>query len=95
MKPLRLTTRTADFDERLSALTAWSAIHDLDVRDRVAAILADVRARGDAALVELTNRFDRRNVGSMNELILDHAQLQAALARIERIDRRLMVASHA
>jgi histidinol dehydrogenase len=82
MKPQRLISHSPDFDRQLADLTAWSDSHDLAVRDSVAAILADVRQRGDAALVELTNRFDRRQAASMADLILGRDQLQAALARI-------------
>jgi histidinol dehydrogenase len=55
----RLATREPDFDARLDALTALEAAQDEAVDRAVAAITADVRARGDAALIEYTQRFDR------------------------------------
>ena len=50
------------------------------VNQRVLEIIADVRARGDAALVELTRRFDGLGVASMAELILPRERLQLAFA---------------
>lgn len=82
MTPLRLNSQAADFAQQLDQLTAWSESHDSGVRDTVSNIIRDVRQRGDAALLALTNRFDRRQAASMDELILDQAQLKAALDRI-------------
>lgn len=78
----QLSSRDTDFDRQLAELTAWSDSHDQAVRDSVSQIIADVRLRGDAALVELTNRFDRRTVTCIDDLIIEHDQLHAALARI-------------
>lgn len=78
----RLSSRDTDFDRQLAELTAWSDSHDQAVRDSVSQIIADVRLRGDAALVELTNRFDRRAATCIDDLIIEHDQLHAALARI-------------
>ncbi len=54
----RLDTRDADFWTRLDALLAWESVSDSGVNDTVNRIIADIRARGDAALVEYTGRFD-------------------------------------
>ncbi|HEY7849624.1 MAG TPA: histidinol dehydrogenase, partial [Ktedonobacterales bacterium] len=56
--PLRLSTASATFDAQFKARLHWSAQEDAAVEQRVADILADVRARGDAAVLEYTNRFD-------------------------------------
>jgi histidinol dehydrogenase len=74
----RLATRDADFDARLSALLAWDGVSDAAVQARVEEILAAVRARGDAALVEASNRFDRLAVSSMAELTLTAPRLRQA-----------------
>ena len=61
MSPLRLRrldTRDADFDAALQRLRHWSDDTDAGIEQRVAAILADVRARGDAAVLEYTARLD-------------------------------------
>ena len=76
----RLDFAAADFDATLTRLTAFDAVRDPAVSETVAAIIADVRARGDAAVVEYTRRFDRREVSDIAELRLGVAQLDAALA---------------
>jgi histidinol dehydrogenase len=73
-RPLRLATSDAGFDEALHRRLHWSAETDAGVEEAVAGILADVRARGDAAVIEYTNRFDGLNARSLRELELpDHA----------------------
>jgi len=57
--PIHLSTAQPDFAERFAALLSMKREDAADVNDAVAAIIADVRDRGDAALVELTGRFDR------------------------------------
>ena len=54
----RLSTRDADFDARLARLTAFDAAQDETVDRTVAEILAAVKSRGDAAVLEYTARFD-------------------------------------
>jgi histidinol dehydrogenase len=75
----RLSSQDADFKPRLDALLAFESAQDESVDQTVAAILADVKVRGDAAVVEYTNRFDRLNVQSVAELELSRVALQAAL----------------
>jgi len=57
--PIRLDIRAADFDTRFRAFLATKRETASDVEDAVRAIIADVVARGDRALIELTRRFDR------------------------------------
>ena len=64
----RFASRDADFSRRLDALLAFESAQDESVDRTVAAILADVKARGDAAVVEYTNRFDRLAVDSVAQL---------------------------
>ena len=54
----RLSTSDADFESEFRALLAAKREDAVDVDDAVAAIIADVRERGDAALFALTERFD-------------------------------------
>ncbi|MEC9363302.1 MAG: histidinol dehydrogenase [Pseudomonadota bacterium] len=68
MQVHRLDTRDADFDARLDALLDRAPEAGAEVVRAVDQIIADVRQRGDAALVELTNRFDRRTLTSAAEL---------------------------
>lgn len=58
----RLDSSSASFDENLQALLAFDDDERPDILDAVREILGDVKRRGDAALVEYTNRFDRREL---------------------------------
>lgn len=78
----RLTTADSDFATALKHLLHYDAGHEDAVEARVKQILAAVRSRGDEALLEYTNQFDRRNLANIESVILDKAILQAALARI-------------
>jgi len=83
----RLDTRSPGFDAELRALQHWSEQTDAAIEARVAAIVADVRARGDAALLEYTARFDGLQVARAAALEIDPGELQAALARITPAQR--------
>ena len=76
--PLRLSTAQPDFETRFSARLHWSADQDEAIEQRVKAILADVRARGDAAVLEYTARFDGLQAASMAELELKQSDFKAA-----------------
>ena len=78
----RLSTAQADFDSRLDALLAWEAVSNPEVAATVATIIDHVRRRGDSALVEYSNRFDRRQLASAAELEIPAAALDRALGTI-------------
>ena len=78
----RLSTSQADFEARLAELLAFEAAQDPQVDATVAAILADVKTRGDAAVLEYTARFDGVTARALAELEIPRSELQAALARI-------------
>ncbi len=75
----RLNSSDAGFWQDLDALLAWESVSDKAVNDTVTGIIADIRSRGDAALVEYTNRFDRMSVSDMGELEIPAGRLQQAL----------------
>ncbi|MGZ8154421.1 MAG: histidinol dehydrogenase [Burkholderiales bacterium] len=83
----RLSTTQSDFDARLSELLAFESAQDPKVDEIVAAILSDVRARGDEALIEHTRRLDKLPVNSARELEIDRAQREAALEALPRAQR--------
>ncbi|BCL77174.1 histidinol dehydrogenase [Jeongeupia sp. HS-3] len=83
----RLDTRSADFETELAALLAFETSQDPEVDVRVAAILADVKTRGDAAVVEYTNRFDGTSVSTMAELELTQDELKAAFERLPQVQK--------
>ena len=78
----RLNAADADFARHLDHLLSWESVSDDGVNERVLEIIKAVRERGDAALVELTQRFDGLQVASMADLILPRARLEQALERI-------------
>ena len=75
----RLNSSDAGFWQDLDALLAWESVSDKAVNDTVTGIIADIRSRGDAALVEYTHRFDRMSVSDMGELEIPAGRLQQAL----------------
>jgi histidinol dehydrogenase len=85
--PLFLRTTDADFEARFQARLHWSADTDAAIEQRVAAILADVHARGDAAVIDYTNRFDGLNVQGMGELELSQAELKTAFDSLPEVQR--------
>jgi histidinol dehydrogenase len=78
----QLATTDADFEARFAALKHWSAETDRVIEARVEEILADVRERGDAAVLEYTRRFDGVEAASVAALEITRHELQAALAQI-------------
>jgi histidinol dehydrogenase len=100
--PIRLDSRAGDFAERFRAFLATKREAAADVETAVRAIIADVAARGDVALLELTRKFDRVDLGQIGLKVTadeidrayaacDHKALAAlALARdrIEAYHRR-------
>ncbi len=83
----RLDSADADFHLRLDALLAWEQVSDAQVEQTVRAIIQDIRARGDAALVEYTNRFDRLQARNMADLEIAPQRLSAALQAIPAAQR--------
>ena len=86
----RLSTREPDFDTRLKALTAFDTTFDQKVEDDVAAILAGVRARGDAAVLEYTERFDRIKVARVVDLEVSRRDLAKARSELKRGEREAL-----
>jgi histidinol dehydrogenase len=78
----RLSTRDAGFSIELARLTALEAAQDESVEQAVEAILADVRARGDAALLEQTRRLDGVDVRCVADLEIPRPALVAALGAL-------------
>ena len=78
----RLNASDQDFDQQLSALLAWEEDVDENVGNLVRDIIYKVRKNGDAALLEYTNKFDRRDVKNASSLIIHKDAIQEALSRI-------------
>ena len=89
----RLKTTDAGFDAALDKLLAFEAAQDPQVDQAVATILADVKARGDAALVEHTRRLDRVQVGAASELEITRDACEQALSRLPSAQRSALTAA--
>ena len=77
-RPLRLATTDPDFQSRFAQRLHWSADTDAAVEQAVERILLDVRARGDAAVLEYTARFDAVDARDVSALELTQKELKAA-----------------
>ncbi|MEO0637862.1 MAG: histidinol dehydrogenase [Pseudomonadota bacterium] len=78
----RLTTSDSDFDDRFAALLAGKREVSEDVSTIVAGIISDVRQRGDEAVLELTNRFDRTNY-ALENLRVGRDEIEAAYEAVD------------
>lgn len=80
----RLDAQNPEFSAQLDQLLAWESVSDDQVQQRVADIIADIRQRGDAALLALTARFDRFDVDHIEQLILSADAIQAGFDRLPK-----------
>jgi len=78
----QLNSKQNNFWQQLDLALAWDSASDEQVFNTVKDIIADVRKRGDAAVIDYTNKFDRLNVESMSDLEVAPARLQQSLSRI-------------
>jgi histidinol dehydrogenase len=94
-KPLQLNTADAGFEAAFAARLHWSADTDAAIEQRVADILADVQQRGDAAVLEYTQRFDGLQATDVKALEITQAELQAALDSLPAVQREALQAAAA
>lgn len=86
----RLDTSDSQFDEQLSTLLAWEEEANDGVNSVVREVIHQVRGRGDDALIEFTNKFDRRNVAHGHELVLGKEVLAKSLSVISAEQREAL-----
>ena len=91
--PLRLDSAQSDFEQRFSDLLGAKRESSKDVNDTVASIISDVRARGDVAVAELTNRFDRANV-TPSTLAFSAEEIAEAAAQVPDHVRAALQTAH-
>jgi histidinol dehydrogenase len=89
----QLSTADAGFEADFTRLLHWSAETDAAIETRVAEIIAEVRARGDAAVLELTARFDGVRAQSVAELEIGADELRLALGAITPAQREALQAA--
>ena len=90
---LTLLTTQADFDTALQARLHFDDSTDAGIQTAVTEIIAAVRARGDAAVVEYTNRFDRVHVADMQALTLTQADLKSAFDGLNETQKTALQAA--
>ena len=93
MKPRRLSSAQPGFDAALAALTRYEAAQDAAVESAARAIIDDVRRRGDAAVLEYTNRFDRMSASAVDALGIPASELAAALSGLPAEQRDALAAA--
>jgi len=86
----RLDSSDSDFQSKLDALLAWESVSDAAVFNTVNDILNEVRTRGDAAVLEYTQKFDRLIVNSMDELAIGAERLKQAYDSIDPAAREAL-----
>jgi len=86
----RLSTAADDFDAQLRRVLQWSSDTDRAIEDTVARILDDVRARGDAALLEHTAHLDGVQAASVAELEIPRDELRRALEGLPAAQRNAL-----
>ena len=88
-----LSTASASFEAEFQRVLHWSAETDDAIEQRVAGILADVKQRGDAAVLDYTARFDGLAAASMAELELSQADFKAAFDGLPTAQREALQAA--
>jgi histidinol dehydrogenase len=91
----RLSSNEPEFASRLDRLLQFDAATDASIESTVSAILADVRSRGDAAVLDYTAKFDRLRADSMAQLTLPRGRLDEALAQLDPERRQALEAAAA
>jgi len=86
----RLSTTQTDYQQQMDTLLAWEGVSDEQVNSTVKDVLKNIRSRGDDALVEYTNKFDRMNVSSMQELIFTQEHIDAAYNNVPAEQREAL-----
>ena len=94
-QPLRLSTASPDFDAQLQARLHVSQEANAAIERQVQEIVAQVRSRGDAAVLEFTARWDQLHVPAMADLELTQAELKAAFDSIPAYQREALSAAAA
>ncbi len=89
-QPIRLSTTSASFDTDFKARLHWSADTDAAIEQRVADILADVQRRGDAAVLEYTQRFDGVVASSVQAMELTPSELSDAFEGLPAAQRHAL-----
>ncbi|MDH5357897.1 MAG: histidinol dehydrogenase [Gammaproteobacteria bacterium] len=83
----QLNSSDKEFSQQLEALLAWDAVSDAAITDTVKDILAQVKLKGDEAVIDYSRRFDRVQAETMADLEIPFLRAQAALDSIPKEQR--------
>lgn len=86
----RMSSTDAQFDERLNTLLAFESTQDEAVNETVVHILADIKKRGDEALLDYTRRFDHLAVSSIAQIELSKSEWQQSLQRLQPVEKEAL-----
>jgi histidinol dehydrogenase len=79
----KLSSTQSDFQQKLTDLLAWESVSNKDIAKTVDNIIADIKAKGDDALINYTNKFDRMNASNMGELSIKPSALKQAFDNLD------------
>ncbi len=82
-----LSSTQSDFQHKLSKLLAWESVSNKEVVNTVDNIIANIKAKGDAALIDYSIKFDGVNASSMADLTLDAATLKTAFDNLDNKEK--------
>lgn len=86
----RLNSRDTDFDSKLKTLLAFDAEQDDAIESATARILADIRSKGDQALLEYTQKFDKVEVSNVSDLEIPRSEWMLALESLPAAQRKAL-----
>ena len=87
----RLSASAPGFSADLHKLLDRDMLIADEVLQTVSGILRDVRLRGDSAVVDYTNKFDRRNIATISELVVSREQMEAALQKLSEAQSNALI----
>jgi histidinol dehydrogenase len=79
----KLSSTQSDFQQKLTKLLAWESVSNNDIAKTVDNIIADIKDKGDEALINYTNKFDRMNASNMGELSIKPSALKKAFDTLD------------
>ncbi|WP_114418533.1 histidinol dehydrogenase [Marinospirillum perlucidum] len=93
IKLRQLNAQAEGFDRELDQLLAWEGVSSQEVQSSVDSIIAQVRSGGDAAVLELTQKFDRHPASHFEELEVSQEQLREAFESLPAARRQALEAA--
>ena len=86
----RMAYNQADFSQQMDSLLSWESVSDEAVNQSVVNIISEIRKRGDAALVDYSQKFDHVSATSMADLTFDKDLIQHALTQVSKAQRQAL-----